>query len=197
MSPATISSRSLRRLAAVGLLLALLGGVASLAVLPLVRQLEARDLAILQREALLAETLRVASRRAALGARRERLAEALSGGGRLLEGDSAALIAAGLQDRMKQLAQQFGAELSSTQALSPQPEGGFRKIALRVALIAGTAELQRILYALEAASPLLFVDNLELRFATLQLGRREAGASDLLQVRLEVFGYAKGEGAET
>lgn len=115
---------------------------------------------------------------------------------RQLSGDNDALAAAELQNRLGRFAAANGAVLRSTQILSPEEEEGFRRIAVRVALEADTEALLKILYGLETAPTLLFVDNLEIRARSGGRVRRTSqgreAAADLLLIRFDLAGYIGG-----
>ena len=113
---------------------------------------------------------------------------------RQLTGGNDALAAADLQNRLGRIAAANGVVLRSIQILPPQEEESFRRIAVRVALEGDTKALLRILYGLETAPTLLFVDNLEVRARSGGRVRRnpaggEAQAQDMLLVRFDLAGY--------
>lgn len=102
----------------------------------------------------------------------------------LLEGGSDALRIAGLQSKLNEAAQGIGARLSSTQALPPRELRGVRLIGIQTQLSTTLEQLQKFLFELEAARPLLFVE-------TLSLSRgpdREGQEVSELDVRLTVLG---------
>jgi general secretion pathway protein M len=116
---------------------------------------------------------------------------------RQLTGANDALAAADLQNRLGRIASANGVVLRSTQILPPQEEEGFRRIGVRVAMEGDTGALLKILYGLETAPTLLFVDNLEIRARSGGRIRRntsrKAGASQyLLLVRFDLAGYVVG-----
>lgn len=183
-----------RRLSALALLVTLIVALWGLAVVPYATALDEADRAIAGSHELLTRSLRVAAERPALRAARARLQAELESGSGFLEGDSLELIAAGLQDRVSQLVGRQEGALDSLQTLPFQTEAGFRKVAVRASMTLDTPALQRILHALEAAQPVLLIDNLEISAAALGTAGRARGA-ERLTVRFDVFGFVRGEPA--
>jgi general secretion pathway protein M len=131
-------------------------------------------------------------RRAQLATLRQR--QAASEG--FLQGNNEALVAAQIQNRVKALTEAARGELKSTQVLPAQEEGKYRRITIRVQLTLDLPAAQRLLYGIETASPLLFLDNLDMR-AHVADRRRDrglaAGSDDaMLDLRFDVFGYVRG-----
>jgi general secretion pathway protein M len=109
-----------------------------------------------------------------------------------------ALAAAELQQRIRAVVEAAGGTLRSTQALPPVEEGSAVKVAVSVTLTGDTGHLHKILYDLEAQTPLLFVDNLEITARENRqrlAGGRIAGYTRVqLSVQFEVWGYLRKEG---
>lgn len=126
-------------------------------------------------------------RRAELAALRGR--QAASEG--FLQGTNEALVAAQIQNRVKSLVEAAQGELRSTQVLPVQDEGKYRRIMLRAQMTLDTATAQRVLYGIETASPLLFIDNLDLRVHT-GGDRHRVAADPLLDIRFDAYGYMRG-----
>ena len=115
-----------------------------------------------------------------LPALRARVAVATSGTAAttLLEGGSDAVVGAALQARVQDLAAGAGATLASAEGLPVEQLGGYRRIALRVTLTAPWPALVALLGALDAASPRMLVDDLQLRPApAMQATDRPLGAT--------------------
>lgn len=109
--------------------------------------------------------------------------------GYYLAGDTDALAAASLQERLRRAIEDNGGSLRSLQPLSGTDEAGFRRITVR-ALMTGTTEaLVRTLQDIEAGAPVLFVDNLQIR--GVPGGGSDAGwnGEPALGVGFEVYGY--------
>ncbi|MGO8914490.1 MAG: type II secretion system protein GspM [Stellaceae bacterium] len=176
--------------------LILLGGIALFylgAVQPLLWDYRTTGEAIADRESAIARFRRVAAelpqRRAQLAALRQR--QAASEG--FLQGTNDALVAAQMQNRIKALVEAAHGELKSTQVLPVQDEGKYRRITIRAQMTLDTEAAQRVLYGIETASPLLFLDNLDLRAHLGADRRRERTVEDQsLDVRLDVYGYMRG-----
>lgn len=181
------------RLLAVLILLGAIGLIYLGGVEPLLDDYRGTRAAIADREAAIARFRRVAAelpqRRAQLAALRQR--QAASEG--FLQGTNDALVAAQIQNRIKALVEAAHGELKSTQVLPVQDEGKYRRITIRVQMMLNTEAAQRVLYGVETASPLLFLDNLDLRTHAGADRRRERAAEDpALDVRLDVYGYMRG-----
>jgi general secretion pathway protein M len=104
-----------------------------------------------------------------------------------LRGTNEPLAAAELQDRLKTIVESAHGELRSTQILPARDEGRVRRISIRCQVQADIADLQRIFYQLESASPLLFLDNIEIRPRPSRLG----GVDSSLEVRFDLYGYMR------
>jgi general secretion pathway protein M len=107
-----------------------------------------------------------------------------------LQGANESLAAAQLQNRIKAFVEASGGELRSTQVLPAHDEGKFRRIVVRGQMAASTVALQRIIYDIEAASPFLFLDNLDIRARSMP----QDGTPDdiMLDVRFDLYGDVRG-----
>ena len=116
-----------------------------------------------------------------------------------LEGASETLLAAQIQNRIKTLVEQVHGELQSTQALPTETEGKLRRIVVRARMQVTLPGAQQVFYGLESDSPLLFLDNLDMR-AHVAERRRDRGApgsdDSMLDLRFDVYGYVRGAKAE-
>lgn len=83
----------------------------------------------------------------------------------LLEGATDALAGAALQVRVRELATQAGASLTSSETLPAEAAGAFRRIGVRVAVTGAWPVLVRLLRDLEQASPGMLVDDLQVQAA--------------------------------
>ena len=101
-----------------------------------------------------------------------------------------------LQNLIKTLVESAHGELKSTQVLPVQEEGPtkYRRLTIRAQMSLDITAAQRVIYGIETASPLLFLDNVDLR-AHLVDRRRERGANNgsdaMLDVRIDVYGYVR------
>ena len=81
----------------------------------------------------------------------------------LLPGETDAVAAAALQERVQEMASQVGAPLSSVEMLPATQLGQFRRIGLRVATQAEMANVIHLLQSVEAAKPRMLIDELDLQ----------------------------------
>ena len=180
------------------LALALLAAAALGAWVGIVEPIEARfaehDRTIEQSRDLLSRHMRIALERQQLEAQLSALRETQSTTGRLIEGDSVELSAAGVQNWLKALTEANDAELKSTQILPTEDGETFRKVAVRVTMMADTEAAQAVFHALETATPYLFLDRLDLR-GPKRRSRRKKKNQGILQVRFDVFGYMRIDGS--
>ncbi len=180
------------------LALALLAAAALGAWVGIVEPVKARfaehDRTIEQSRDLLSRHMRIALERQQLEAQLSALRETQSTVGRLIEGDSVELSAAGVQNWLKALTEANDAELKSTQILPAEDGETFRKVAVRVTMMANTEAAQAVFHALETATPYLFLDRLDLR-GPKRRSRRKKKNEGILQVRFDVFGYMRIDGS--
>lgn len=74
------------------------------------------------------------------------------------------LAATELQQQARAVIESNGGRLASTQVLPVENEAGFTRVAIRVQMLVTDLEaLQKSLYALESAQPLLFIDEVQMR----------------------------------
>ena len=81
----------------------------------------------------------------------------------LLAGETDAVAAATLQERMQDMAGKAGAQLSSVEMLPAAQAGQFRRIGLRVAVQAGMTNVIHLLELIEQATPRMLIDELDLQ----------------------------------
>lgn len=106
------------------------------------------------------------------------------------------LAATALQQQISQLVQSNGGSLASSQILPAQEQDRFVRVAVRVQLTGDAETLQRTLYSLESAEPLLFVDNLQVRSRTVRervrgatRGEQRIRTVTQLIIQADVAGY--------
>ncbi len=182
------------RLLALAILAAAALGVWAGVVEPVKARFAEHDRTIEQSRDLLTRHMRIALERQHLEARLTALRETQSTSGRLIEGDSVELAAAGVQNKLKALADANGAKLKSTQILPAEDSEAFRRVAVRVTMMADTEAAQAVFHALETATPYLFLDRLDLR-GPKRRSRRKKKNEGILQVRFDVFGYMRIDGS--
>ena len=110
---------------------------------------------------------RLVARMAALAATLPDLARqasaARAGGNTARQGDSDALAAAALQQRLEHLASDAGIEIASVETLPTERSGGIKRIRLRVTWQASWPDLLTLLGAIETDTDSLLIGELELR----------------------------------
>ena len=130
----------------------------------------------------------VAARREALRARLDDLRAAQARSGAFLAGNTAALAAARLQDRVSDAAGAVKAEVRSQQSLSPTADDGVWRIPVKTQIVADVRALRTLLHRLETGRPLVFVEDLDIRA---RLRRQDEGVAvdPKLLVNLTLAGY--------
>ncbi len=181
------------RLAAVALLIGILGGAYLFIVSPLIAAYRDTDRAISQASEMLQRYQRIARTRAALEARLEKLTRRQQSSGIYLRGDTDALAAAELQDSATTTIEANGGRVRSIQTLQPRNEDDFVRVSVRVQFTASIESLQRVLYALESGKPFLFITNLDVRSRLKRRGQTREAADPTLAVRFDVSGYLRPE----
>jgi general secretion pathway protein M len=179
-------SRSVRQLAAVALLLAVIALVASVTVLPLAAcvggisdQIDNERIALGRFGAMAALQEKVAEM--------QRAGRAASESPAYLKGESDSLRAASLQSFMSDLASANGVRLGSTRAMPPREQDDLRLVGTRVQFTADIEQLREMLYTIESSQPFLFVEAVQIRPVS-AVAQRDPEYAGLLDVRLDVFG---------
>lgn len=114
-----------------------------------------------------------------------------------LKNTAANLAGAELQELVRGAIETNGGRIATSQNKSPIEEGAFRAIVVNVQFFANTANLQKILLALESQTPYLVVDNLTLRPLNAFRGfKPAAGQEPEINVQLDVAAYARPEPAK-
>lgn len=111
-----------------------------------------------------------------------------------LSGGTDALAAAGLQDRVNALIAGKGGSLRSVQPLPGVDVQEFRRITVRVQMTGTIEAVFETVYELEAGTPLLFVENLDIqsrlvRQRTEKVGVRDVTDAPLLTAGFDLSGY--------
>ena len=111
-----------------------------------------------------------------------------------LKNTAANLAGAELQDLVRAAVENNGGRITTIQITTPRDDGQFRQIGLNLQLFATTANLQKILYAIETQQPYMVIDNLTVRPLNAFRGFRPApGAEPEVSVLLDVTGFALAE----
>ena len=108
-----------------------------------------------------------------------------------LGGASDAIAAAALQGHIEELATGAGVTIGSTEGLPTEAEGAYRRLGLRVVLSGSDAALMKLLAALEAATPPVVIDNLQIHGMQRRIGMPQAA----LDATLDVFGFRNADEA--
>lgn len=186
---------------ALGLLLGVLGLAYLLLVHPWwtvpLRETNARIEQLQERDA----RLRAQIAQAPLVQRQLQAAQAqLSAQPGFLPESSAELATAGLVQRLEGVVQQAspGNRSCAIQNRSPVPDAGrerYPRVVVQVRMQCGAPELAAVLYALEAGTPRLFVDNLNVLAQRFNFGPAEAGSTagqgTGLDVSFDLVGYLR------
>lgn len=185
--------------------LGLLAGVLAMAYLVLVhpwwtvpmREANARIEQLQERDA----RLRAQIAQAPLVARQLQVAQQrLASQPGFLPETSVELATAGLVQRLEAVVQQAspGNRSCAIQNRSPVPEAGrdrYRRVVVQVRMQCGTPELAMVLHALEAGTPRLFVDNLNVLAQRFNFGAVEPGSGTGqgtgLDVSFDLVGYLR------
>ena len=114
----------------------------------------------------------------------------MSGAG-TIQSPNESLAAAELQNRIKSSVEGARGELRSTQILPSREEGAFQRISIRGQISVNLEGLQRIFYELESTSPLLFLDNVDIRVRPLRQSNEAATDNPVLDVRFDLYGYIR------
>jgi general secretion pathway protein M len=109
----------------------------------------------------------------------------------LLDGTNESIAAAHLQEQLKGVVDHVNGDLKSTQILPMRDDGGFRRVTVRAGLSVNIAGLQRVLYELEASTPYLFLDNIEIVRRNDARGKTETPGDPALEVRFDLIGYMR------
>jgi general secretion pathway protein M len=182
------------RLAAVSLLVGLAATAYVFVVPPLVAGYVGDREALADARERLGRYRRIAATRPDLQAQIDAMEERGAARGNYLTGRTDALAAAELQNRVKKIIETNGGKLRSIQTVPGKADGGFQRVTIRVQLAAPIDSLHRIIYALEAEKPFLFLDNIDI--GNRRRGRRKKAPDDAdpaLTVRFDLFGYLQPE----
>lgn len=182
------------RLAAVLLLIVFLAAAYTFVLEPVVVGYRETDRQIEEVREQVSRYQRLAAMRPALEDQMRQSPAEASSEGYYLSGGTDALAAAALQDQVNALVQGKGGSLRSIQPMPGIDEQGFRRITLRVQMTATNEALFEILYALEAGTPILFIENLDIqsRFIRRRTNQGDLQAvpdAPLLTIGFDLSGY--------
>jgi general secretion pathway protein M len=103
---------------------------------------------------------------------------------------AAALSAAEAQEALRQVVEANGGRLITMQAPNSRVDGRYRQVTVNVQLTANVVALRRILGAIEARTPYLFVDNLMVRSQVPSNFKPGPGSEPEMFVQFDVSGYS-------
>jgi hypothetical protein len=192
-------SPTIRRMLAVLILAAVLAVVWNLAVRPVAGLFADRSATIEQLEKRLNSHRRLA---AAAPQLRVALNQARADGARLnwlFEGSSTEIVGARLQDRIRKVVGAAGGRLKSLELLPGKTDGSWRRVMVRVTLIADSIGFARIVHALESQAPFVFLDDVQLharrarnrRPRRMQVATKAELGNPGLQIRIDAYGYMR------
>ncbi len=180
------------RLLAVGILAIVLWTAWLGVARPLLATYGAQERELARTGDLIAEFRRIAAERPALERRRELLQQAEAAQHLTLTAESDGVAAAGLQKIVKAAVEQAGGTLQSTQVKPARPDGGFRRVGLRVQMTGPIEALRQTLLTLEASQPLIYGDSLEIRARQQQRSTGKGVVDDrTLEIRLDLYSLAR------
>jgi general secretion pathway protein M len=177
------------RAAAATILFVLLAVIYVAAVQPLIDDYVGTSDSIDRMSALLERYRRLAQSLPTLEARLARLKQQPASQDGFFQAASDAQLAAQLQGRVRAVVEAAHGELKSTQVLPTQEDGKTRRVAVRGQVASNLAQMQRVLYDLEAASPYLFIDNLNIRARGADRRTGSVELDPILDVRFDVYAY--------
>jgi general secretion pathway protein M len=187
------ASPTTRRLAALGLLCALILFVVAGIVLPLVGLYSSSAVYGSELRARLAQLTLLAANDAALKGQLQRVRRSDPAGGYFLTGSTPSLALAKLQQMVKQLAERNGGELVSTQNVTAEDkQTGPIPVSMKVHVRGDVRTLLDLLYALESGRPMLFLDNIIVTANPAGQSLTESGpGARVLDIRFDLLGYLR------
>ena len=183
------------RLAALGLLFGLLAVLYWAVAAPLIGMAQEYSESVDELQFRLRRLSKVAAEKEPLAEGLERIKSEGLQDERFLARNTAALASADLQTQIKTAVSEAGGELTSTQVIPERNEQGFTRVAVKVRMNGSTKVLRQTLHSFEAATPLLFVENLNIR--PIRMPRNPAAKNpqipDRLSVDFDVVGYMRAQ----
>lgn len=174
------------RLLALTLLFATFAAAYFLLVAPWYYLYSVREARIARERTLLVKLNAVADELPRLHASAAKLRSAVDSDKLTFEGASDSIASAALQMRVEQSAGAAGVTVGSSEIIPARARGSYHRIGLRLLLSGSYENLIRLLVRLEAATPSLVIDDLQIRGLQRRLG---IGGALPLDVSLEVSGF--------
>ena len=182
---------ALGRFVAVGLVVIVAGFVWQLLIEPVTSAFAERWEARADLEESLGEYRRRSGPLDELIRQRDELLGRQAGQTGLLTEANAALAGAALQATARRILEANGSSLRSLQALPMRPEKNLQRVAVRIDTTAPSGRLLDLLYAIDTASPFLFIEGIDLRVPD-NLPRDGAGHAQIA-IRAEIAAYRRPE----
>ena len=173
-----------------GLLMIWLGAVS-----PILSWYSDRHLLLDQRQELLAHMRDLAATLPTLrAAKADRPDEGAQAAATMLPGDSDAIAAADLQERVQKMAADAGASLTAVETLAPATAGRWHKVALRINLNASWPVLMELVRSVERSPIRILIDDVRFRSPTIVAHP----TSVPIQASMVLYGFRPGDvGART
>lgn len=129
-------------------------------------------------------------KRDSFAAQLRQLAERPRERGFFIQADNPELVAADLQQRIKEMITKADGTLVSIQSLSGGSDGPVRKIEIKVRMKGDVEALAKVLFDIERSTPVLMVEDLSIRSRRTVRGRRSDRVEGYsLDVNFRVVGY--------
>ena len=187
-------SKTTRRLLALAIAVSIPVLVWAALVQPVSAQYQAYQNEKANQTALLGKFQARASALPQLRRQRAELDERDTGSRGLLTADTDAMAAAQLQAAVTKLIVRGGGRVASMQVLPPAMEGDLQRVRVSANLRAPMSGFYDLLYEIEAATPFMFVDTLNIRSASGgRKGRSPPQQPTVLSIRLQVSSFRKPE----
>ena len=193
-------SLSMRRILALVLLMAVVSFLWQTVVAPTAIELSSYRALVDQNRQLLSGYLSHAASRPQIRTRLVELEKIEATRGGFLTGATDAASAAALQDLVKRAIVTNGGKIKSSQILPPKRKVNKARIPVRFIFSSDSKSLSSIFHRIEFSKPHLFFDGVEIEFVgqrperTSRSSQPSGGQEDHLEVRVTVYGYAKGAG---
>jgi hypothetical protein len=177
-------SKSMRRVAALGLLAAALAVLMFGVAMPIVQRFEGLARSMEDQHRQLAQFTAAAAQEASVRTLEQRR-QAEFALGEFVAGESELVVQANLQTTLAGIAQASGVRIRSARKLPDRERAPFKLTGVSIALSTDIESLRKLLHAIETARPYLFVEAASI--SPLGGGNPAPGAPALLEVRLDVF----------
>lgn len=177
-------SKSMRRVAALGLLAAVLAVLMFGLAIPIGQRFQELARSMEDQHRQLEQFTTAAAQEASVRTLEQRR-QAEFALGEFLPGESELVVQANLQTTLSGIAQASGVRLRSARKLPDRERAPFKLTGVGVNLITDIESLRKLLYAIETAQPYLFVEAADV--SPLGGANPAPGGPPLLEVRLDIF----------